>query len=210
MIGDGVAHRHVSIHSSPHGKPVELSPKSEPRPDGRIAVIAEILEGHDAPHVTSADSRLSTPDAVLVLAGEGPLRPEIEAQVRSAGIGERVHFAGAVPNSGLMNILRVCDLVVLPSTHEGFPVVIAESAAVSCAIVATSVGGIPEFLENGVSGVLVPPGSSSALRDAIGSVLNDRSRAQELGPNAQARALAVCDAQVVAERYEEIYKGAAP
>jgi glycosyltransferase involved in cell wall biosynthesis len=92
---------------------------------------------------------------------------------RSLGISDRVETTGAVSRSALLAEYASADLFVLPSLFDSFPVVVIEAMAAALPVVATRVGGVPEEVEDGRSGLLVPPGDPPALAEAIRIVLSD-------------------------------------
>ena len=105
------------------------------------------------------------PQAMLAIAGDGPLRGEIKSLVQQMGLAERVRLLGL--RSDVPRLLQASDALVLSSAWEGMPVVVLEAMASRRPVVATSVASIPEMLEDGISGLLVPPGDSEALADAM-------------------------------------------
>jgi uncharacterized protein (TIRG00374 family) len=119
------------------------------------------------------------PEARLVLWGDGPERPQLEAQVRSCGLADRVRFAGFVPDAA--RYLTLLDCFVLPSCSEGSPFVLFEALAAGRPIVATGVGGIPELVRDGQEALLVPPRDAQALAEALIRVLRDEALAGQLG-----------------------------
>ncbi len=106
-------------------------------------------------------------DARLWLAGEGPLKPELESQVQRLKLDEYVQFLGAVTRAELPDLLAQTDVVVLASSWEGLPVALIEAMSAGKPIVATNVGGNPELVVNGENGLIVPPRNSVALGEAL-------------------------------------------
>ncbi len=107
----------------------------------------------------------------LVLVGDGPFRPRIEALVRDLGMQNRVSITGWVDGATVREHILAARAMVLPSFAEGLPVVIMEALALRRPVISTYVAGIPELVEPGVSGWLVPPGSVEALRGAIRALM---------------------------------------
>lgn len=126
------------------------------------------------------------PDLQVLCAGDGPLRDRLEALARSAGLDDRVRFLGH--REDLPTLLAAADLVVLPSRIEGLPLAILEAQASGRAVLATAVGGLPELIQDGRTGRLVPPGRPAALADAIASLLSDRPALEAMGARARAQA----------------------
>lgn len=108
----------------------------------------------------------------LVIVGDGPLRPKLEAQRAAPGLTERVKFVGAIAHEELPRWFQAADLFVLPSHSEGVPTVLLEASACGTPWVASRVGGIPEIEQLGLSR-LVPPNTPSELAKAIRASLSD-------------------------------------
>ena len=127
------------------------------------------------------------PEAQLLLAGEGPTRAELEAQVARLGLEQRVRFLGLVSQAELPALLARTDVVVLPSYWEGLPVSLIEALSAGKAIVASRVGGNPELVSQGVNGLLVPPGDAPALAQALLSLAGDPECVRRMGEASRAR-----------------------
>ena len=127
------------------------------------------------------------PDVGLVIVGNGPERASLESLARKLWVGDRVYFAGQLPREQVIAHLRACDLFVLNSRHEGLPHVVLEAFAAGLPVVATAVGGTPEVVENEVSGLLLSPGDTHALRDVIVRLLSDQLLRRRLVENARAQ-----------------------
>lgn len=156
--------------------------------------------------LVSAFARLRgrVPDAHLVIAGDGPLRGEIEALIRDLGVGDAVHLLGV--REDVPNILRSLDVAVLPSDSEGSPIALLEAMVAGRAIVATRVGGMPHIIDEGACGVLVPPRDPGALAAAVAGLLEDPGRRAELGERARRRALDDFTLERVAEQWQALYE----
>ena len=107
----------------------------------------------------------------LVFVGDGPLRPQIETLVTQYGLQDQIEITGWASNSEVRQQILASRILVLPSFAEGLPVVIMESLALSRPVLSTYVAGIPELVEPGTSGWLVPPGSVEALTTAMHTAL---------------------------------------
>ncbi len=125
--------------------------------------------------------------------GGGELLPALKARAREAGIAERLAFMGALPQPDIVTLLREADLFVLPSKaaksgdRDGLPNVIMEAASQALPIVATDFAGIPEFVRDGIEGVLVPPGDWEALANALNLAAREPERRRAMGAAAFAR-----------------------
>ncbi len=191
------ARRMVSIEHVPAGK-VVLIPNgyrprtSEPvgdlrqelRLDARTPLIAAVtvLRPQKALSVLlEAHARVlaEMPDARLAIAGEGSERHKLEMASRQLGSDHRVHFLGFRPD--VDSILSTSDIAAASSDYEGTPVVSLECMANQIPLVATAVGGLPEVIEHGRTGLLVPPRDPQALADAMLSLLRDPVRRDQMG-----------------------------
>ena len=149
------------------------------------------------------------PDLKIVLAGDGFERPELVQLAADLGIAEDVTFLGWVPNADLPPYYRAAAVSVIPSLEEGFGIPAAEAMGCEVAVVASDAGGLPEVVENGVTGLVVPRGNSKALAQAIGSLLADPQRRRRMGQAGRERALRLFDWDRTAEQFEEIYRDVA-
>lgn len=135
-----------------------------------------------------AQARLAPADRPwLALAGDGPLRPDLEAMVDAAGLRDCVRFLGE--RTDVTALMQSADFLVLPSLHEGMPNVLLESMAAGCPIVASDVGGNPELVESGIDGLLFPNDDDLALSEHIKRMSSDTQLRSQLSLNARARAL---------------------
>jgi len=188
-------------------------PERAPQPGGAQALAAlgvptgapvvgnvAALTGHKD-HATLIDAmaavRRRRPDARLVIAGEGELRPALEARVREHGIVDRVIFAGF--RRDLDRLLPAFTVFCLSSHLEGLGTSLLDAMAFGRPIVATAAGGIPEAVEDGVTGRLVPPRDPSALAAALCDLLEDEEARATLGAAGRARFLARFTAAHMAE-----------
>src|ERR687890_721986 len=146
------------------------------------------------------------PDIKLVLAGDGFERPELVQLAERLGIGAQVTFLGWVPNAALPPYYRAAAVSVIPSLEEGFGIPAAEAMGCEVAVVASDAGGLPEVVENGVTGLVVPRGDSKALAQAIGSLLSDPQRRRQMGQAGRERALRLFDWDRSAEQFEQLYR----
>jgi colanic acid/amylovoran biosynthesis glycosyltransferase len=111
--------------------------------------------------------------AAVEFAGDGDLRPDLEAEAARLGLAERVRFLGGLHPSAIPERLRRADVFCLPSFSEGLPVSIMEAMAVGTAVVTTSIGGIPELAVDGETALVVPAGNAARLAEALARVLRD-------------------------------------
>jgi glycosyltransferase involved in cell wall biosynthesis len=143
-------------------------------------------------------------DLHLVLVGDGPLRGELEALARSLALADRIAFLGSRARSDVAQLLRGSRVFVLPSRSEPFGIAVLEALASGCAVVASAVGGIPEIIVDGESGILVAPDDPEALARAIARVLDEPKLRESLAQAGRARA-ADFTVERMGERYESVY-----
>lgn len=141
-----------------------------PLPDGplRLIAIGRFAGQKGLPVLIEAMAQVRdrAPDVTLTLAGDGELRPHIEAQIARAGLGAQIRLAGWLDEAGVRAQLAGSHALVLPSFAEGLPMVVMEAFAAGRPAVATTVAGIPELVTR-ETGILVPAGDAEALATAI-------------------------------------------
>jgi glycosyltransferase involved in cell wall biosynthesis len=138
-----------------------------------------------------ADLVASGADARLVLAGDGELRGAVEARIAARGVGDRVTITGWIDGAQVRELLQASRALVLPSFAEGLPVVILEAFALGRPVVTTFVAGIPELVEAGRSGWLVPAGAQAPLVAALREALDaPTERLEAMGRHGRTRVLA--------------------
>jgi glycosyltransferase involved in cell wall biosynthesis len=145
------------------------------------------------------------PEAALVIVGDGPLRGSLESRVRTLGLEKDVHFFGT--STDIAALYGELDVFVLSSNAEGTSMSVLEAMASGICVVATSVGGTPDLLADGASGVLVPPGDSAALAIALCGVLRDPARRQRLADAGRSRAEEHYNERLMVDAYEALYDG---
>ena len=152
------------------------------------------------------------PDAHLVLVGEdGGMRSAVEARARSLGVDGRLHAVGHVEDEAWITAAyREARLTVLPSEYEAFGLVLLESLAQGTPVVASRVGGIPEVIEDGRSGLLVPPRSPADLAKAIARVWNDPALARRLGEYGRTEVVPRFTWEALADHLDSLYRRLVP
>ncbi len=170
---------------------------------GHLTDLKGISDLVDAVGITAADAGVRP---LLAIVGDGPLRPALEERVAELGLGDSVRFVGKVPHDDVGTWMGACDVVVLPSLSEGLPTVICEAMVAGRAVIATTIGGIPELVEDGVTGRLVAPADAPALADALRALLGSDGRASAMGELAAARAKDRLTWGAVAQQIESVYR----
>jgi glycosyltransferase involved in cell wall biosynthesis len=137
------------------------------------------------------------PAARLYIVGDGPCRHQYETMAAALGCGTAISFAGA--QSDPFAWMRGADIFVLPSLADPAPLVIPEAREAGCAVVATCVDGIPQLLEHGEAGLLVPPNDPSALATELIGLLDDHAKLADLRRRSQLRLDKLTIARVASE-----------
>jgi glycosyltransferase involved in cell wall biosynthesis len=141
----------------------------------------------------------------FVIAGDGPAREEWTQFIKKEPWKDHVTLLGH--RHDVPNVLASLDVLVLPSyAHEGIPQIILQAQAMSCAVVATTIGGIPEVVEDGVTGLLVPPRDAEALAEKIKALLDDSALSAHLGQNARAHIEKSYSLDAMGERLLALYE----
>ena len=146
-------------------------------PDFRLVCVGRLCEAKGQLLLVDAVSRLKQNGVRvdLVLAGDGPMRPEIEQMVREFGLQDRVRITGWISSDRVREEILAARAMVLPSFAEGLPVVIMEALALKRPVITTYIAGIPELVKHGENGWLIPAGSIGDLTAAIEDCLSRSS-----------------------------------
>ena len=191
--------------------------RAPPGGDGALLLAVGRLEDNKGFHVLiEALARLSAaprgPAWRLVLVGDGPRRSALERQVREAGLGDRIRFAGRLADEAVHGWYAGATLFVHPTLYEGSSLVTLEAMAHRCAVVASAAGGIPDKVEPGVTGWLAPPGDAGALARVIAAALSNRERLPAMGEAGRALVERKFSWPAVTDRllglYAEVHGGA--
>lgn len=166
-----------------------------------LVSVGQLKEKKGFSHLLRACAALKAEGRAFecLIIGEGPQRAALEAQIGALGLGEHVTLCGALPHDGVIDAYRRATLFVLAPVvsrdgdRDGIPNVILEAMAMALPVVSTAHSGIPEVIENGVNGLLVPPGDEAALARALARLLDAPDLRWALGENAR---------RTVAERFD--------
>ena len=172
-----------------------------------VACVARFhpVKGHETLLRGFAEASAGRGDVDLLLAGDGPLRGELEGLVSGLGLGGRVHFLGV--RRDVPELLKASDLFAMTSLCEAASLTILEAMAVGLPVVVTDVGGNPEIVRDEVDGLLVPSGDVGATANALGRLLDQPDEAASMGANGRARVLDHYDLGRTVERYGRLYEG---
>ena len=178
----------ADVELVPHG--VDLA-RFVPRPEPiqhplRLLAVGRLVEKKGFSVLLRALGEAAVP-FVLEIVGDGPLRSELADHVASAGLTNRVRFAGAITHHAMPAAYAAANLVVVPSVRDtagdrdGLPNVVLEAMASARAVVASEIAAIPAAVRHGETGLLVPAGDSAALRAAVERLARDRALRERMG-----------------------------
>jgi len=154
-----------------------------------VALFCAKLQPWKRPQdVLRAFANAGVPDARLIMAGEGPMRAELEEEARSLGVAERVRFVGFANQSELPALYRSADVMVLPSEYDPCPVVVCEAMLCGCPVILSDkIRGRSELVRTGETGFFYPCGDVGALAETLRRVLTDRQALRQMSKAARHR-----------------------
>lgn len=144
------------------------------------------------------------PQARLVIVGEGPLREMIESEIRRHGWEDRIRLSGFL--NDVPAVMSAIDLLLLPSFWEGFGIVLIEAMAAAKPVVTTAVSSMPEIVDDGRTGFLVPPGDAAALAARVCDLLQDQTKRRAFGLAARARAEKYFSLNTMMQKIENLFE----
>nr|WP_246316041.1 glycosyltransferase family 4 protein [Kineococcus aurantiacus] len=191
-----------SVLAIPNGVPV---PRVRPAPQVRrpaLGVLARLEPQKGVDVLLEALTAL--PGVELHVAGEGSGCADLQQQAAALGLTDRVRFRGRVPDAA--DLLSDVDVLVVPSRFEALPLVVLEAMHGGVPVVASRVGGIPEAVLDGQTGLLVPAGDAVALAGACRTLLDDPGLRARLATRARVRADELFSVTAMARRYDGLYR----
>jgi glycogen(starch) synthase len=208
LVSDGIHENR--IHVIPPGVNPSLfeGPFEDPfsgvgRP--RVLFVGRLAPQKGVGTLVEAAGLLEHPSAQVLLVGDGPERKALERETERLGVGDCLRFEGFVTHDRLPAAMAHADVLVLPSLYEELGTVLLEAMQAALPIVASRTGGIPDVIEDGVNGLLVPPGDPEALARAIDRILSDGDLARRLSEGAHERGKDY-DWEVIAEHVLRVYQ----
>lgn len=141
---------------------------------------------------------------VCLVIGDGRERPNLEKIVKEKGLEQQVKFLGY--RTDVPKLLGAIDILIIPSVQESFGIVALEAMAMKVPVIVTRVGGLPEIVEEGVTGLIVPPADVDALSRAILGMLYDRKRREKMGEAGRARVAEKFDIKISVRMTEQVYE----
>ena len=207
----------VPVDVIPYGaalpSPAVRAAARSPDAPSTVLFVGRLVERKGVAHLIEALARLrQSSRARLVVVGDGPERPRLEALARSRGLGDRVTFRGKISDADLQQAYRDTDVLVLPSVvdargdTEGLGVVLLEAMGYGVPVIASRIGGIVDIVTDGESGLLVTPGDAGALASALERVLDDAELARTLGERGRQRLVEQFGWDAIVRRWDAIYR----
>ncbi|TWB41130.1 glycosyltransferase [Nitrospirillum pindoramense] len=180
-----------------------------------ILHVARLVEVKGAEYLIRAFARLAPrhPGTHLDIIGDGPLRQSLQQLAGTLGVGERVRFLGALPHAEVLARMRRAAMLVLPSVRtgsgrvEGLGMVVLEAAAAGVPVVGSRIGGIPEAVIDGQTGLLAPERDAEALARHMDALLSDRDLRQRMGADARSHVARHFDIRHQTAALERLYDG---
>ncbi|SHK12775.1 Glycosyltransferase involved in cell wall bisynthesis [Desulforamulus aeronauticus DSM 10349] len=168
-----------------------------------IGTIARLAPQKGVSYFLKAASLLKEYQVNFLVVGDGPLKEALEQEVAELSLQKRVIFAGKREN--IAEILSIMDIFVLPSVTEGLPLSILEAMAAGKPVVATRVGGVPEAILEGKTGLVVAPKDPEALAVALAGMLSERDKLNRMGANGQKHVAEKFTIKHMADKTMELY-----
>jgi len=161
------------------------------------------IKGLEVMLAVAARLAVDAPRAKFVVVGDGPLHSTLLEQAAVLGIGDRVTFTGH--RTDVPDLVAALDIFLMTSWHEGMPLALLEAMAQSRAVVATRVGGVPEVVEDGVSGLLATAGDATQLADRCGRLIASDELRATMGSAGRRRVQSAFSSEMLLDRLSSIY-----
>ncbi|MFA5027178.1 MAG: GT4 family glycosyltransferase PelF [Candidatus Methylomirabilota bacterium] len=204
--GIGRPEQFVTIPSGVDLDPILQATPIRPAP-GRpvVGTVARLVPVKGIEHLIEAAPAIlrGAPSASLLIVGDGELRAPLAARARELGLADRIHFTGF--RQDVPALIAGMDVFVLPSLNEGMGRVLVMAMALGKPIVATRVGGVPELLNGGEAGMLVPPANPAALAEAVLALIRNPDQAERIAAAGRSRSTRY-SAQAMLEALAGLYR----
>ncbi len=189
--------------------PVAVPESAGSSTPGTVVFLGRYGEQKGTPTLVRAFAQVASefPDARLIAAGDGDREGAI-ALAQELGVADRFEANGWLAHAEGQALLATASVFVLPSLEEGLPVALLEAMAAGAPVIASAVGGIPDIVEEGVHGYLIPPADQAALARALTEVFADPASAERMGAAARAHIAATCGVPVVVDKLDEALRAA--
>lgn len=165
----------VDLDAFETAQPADDLPGERPR----VVMIGRLADGKGFDLLVEAAAEMEREDWSVLLVGDGPIADELSTDIEARGLDDQVFMTGY--RDDVPNVLAASDVLVLPSYREGTPRVITEAMASGLPVIATDIAGIPEQVEDGESGYLIPTGDAKALTERLETLLADPDLQSRMG-----------------------------
>ena len=211
----GATHANERFHVVRCGLPMDsypFDPRAEMSAVPNILMVARLSEEKGHTIVLEALALLKSQGTTMnvVFIGSGPIQARLAAQATKLGLDEQVNWMGAQEPSVVHEQLKQCDIFCLPSFAEGLPVVLMEAMAVGRPVITTFISGIPELVENNVTGLVLPAGRSDLLADALRRLTTDSELRHHIVKHGRQRVEAQHDVEPIARQLAELFTANVP
>jgi glycosyltransferase involved in cell wall biosynthesis len=173
--------------------------------DRKIGIVGRLT--HQKGHVyflkAAAELTKAFPDIKCFIVGDGDLKDELMRTAQRLAVSPHCIFTG--DRTDIPELLSFFDVFVLSSISEGFPMVLLEAMSAGCPVVASAVGGVPELIQDGIDGILVPAQSHEALSEAITDLLNDKNKRENIRFAARKTVEEKFNADMMIKSVEKLY-----
>ena len=171
-----------------------------------LMCIGRIIEDKGMGTAIEALGLLRNPAARLIIVGDGPYREALQAQVAACGLQSQVEFRGWLMPQDVPHAINAARIVLVPSIcEEAFGLVALQAAQMGRPVIASRIGGLPEVVKEGITGLLVPPDDPAGLANAIATLVADPALATRMGVEGRSNALTQHDFSRVVDAYEGVY-----
>jgi glycosyltransferase involved in cell wall biosynthesis len=206
MVPWAARDRLITIYNGAAPAPQPATPLDLPKRGFTLVYVGRLAAPKDFPTLFRALAlvRAIRKDVYLWVVGEGDLRPSVEKLCNDLGLKDAVTFWGERADTGAF--FSAADVSVLSSTSEGLPISLLEAMAAGRPVVAAAPGAVPEIIEGGRCGFVVPIGSAEGMAEAVLLLAGDPARSASLGEAARAHYLRHFTAERMADRYLELYR----
>lgn len=167
-----------------------------------IGTIANFYPSKGLKYLVEAATKISREDVVWCVIGDGAERHTLNKLINENGLTEKVLLVGRKDRAA--EYLTAFDIFLLPSIKEGFPWAVLEAMAAKLPVIAARVGAIPEIIEDGVSGLIIEPGNPGQIADRVTMLLNNESKAREMGIQAHQRVLFAFNSETTILQVEKL------
>jgi glycosyltransferase involved in cell wall biosynthesis len=188
----------------PNAIDVAASPRAQPHPDAaRIVSVGRLSWPKDPITLVRALARVRHDEVIALVVGDGPQRADVEAEAHRLGLDSVVQLVG--PREDVPDLLARGDIFVLASRSEGGPISVLEAMAAGLPVVASDVGGVGELVDEGATGLLVPPADPEALGAALQRLLDDAGLRRRMGAAGRQRVAENFDVGAQRRAHLELY-----